>query len=193
MVCLCRFIYLPLKRNICCHANCRPIWALVRVKASILSSKTHVCVFSLQEMATGRDCYHDGWATITINSCWHSGSTPDSQEQQQQQRIVLFRMRECTGCVGGGCQRAQKCRGRGRGGAGGVGKHAARANKVAARTVSAITSQLLRRRDDGLTWTSFSHSPAITMETRGGSGPVWWESEVGDSCVISTCGAEALL
>lgn len=169
MVCLCPFIYLPLKRNICCRANCRPICALVRVKASILSSKTHVCVFSLQEMATGRDCYHDGWATITINSCLHSGSTPDSQEQQQQQRTVLFRMRECTG-VGG-----------------------ARANKVAARTVSAITSQLLRRGDDGLTWTSFSHSPAITMETRGGSGAVWWESEVGDGCVISTCGAEALL
>lgn len=191
MVCLCRFIYLPLKRNICCHANCRPICALVRVKASILSSKTHVCVFSLQEMATGRDCYHDGWAAITINSCLHSGSTPDSQEQQQQQqRIVLFRMQECTG-VGGLPERAQKC-GVGRR-LGGVGKHAARANKVAARTVSAITSQLLRRRDDSLTWTPFSHSPAITMETRGGSGPVWWESEVGDGCVISTCGAKALL
>lgn len=182
MVCLCRFIYLPLKRNICCRANCRPICALVRVKASILSSKTHVCVFSLQEMATGRDCYHDGWATITINSCLHSGSTPDSQEQQRQQRIVLFRMRECSTGGGGCCQRAQKCGGR-----------EERANKVAARTVSAITSQLLRRRDDGLTWTSFSHSPAITMETRGGSGPIWWESEVGDGCVISTCGAEALL
>lgn len=72
----------------------------------------------------------------------------------------------------------------------------ARANGGTARTVSAITSQLLRRRDDSHSW-SVSHSPTITMETSGGSGgggwPVWWESEVGDDCVISTCGAGAVL
>lgn len=95
--------------------------------------------------------------------------------------------------MGGGVARELRNAGDGGRRGGGSANTLARANKVAARTVSAITSQLLRRRDDGVTWTSFSHSPAITMETRGGSGPVWWESEVGDGCVISTCGAEALL
>lgn len=100
IACLCLFIYLPSKRNInfAALANCSPITALVRVKASILSSETCVCVCVFAAGNGHRERFLSRWMgpAITINSCLHSGSTPDSQKQRQHQRIVPFRMRERT-------------------------------------------------------------------------------------------------
>lgn len=130
-----------------------------------------VCVFLLQEMATGRDCHHDGWAAITINSCLCTGSTLDSQGQQQQQRIVSFSHARMHGGAGrwgeeGGCQRELRNAG---GWLRGWSANTRQEPMKWQLALSAITSQLLRRYDDSHPWTSFSHSPAITMETSDGS------------------------